>query len=289
VEIARVIESCVNMAWNEIRHRARLVKELAPVPPVVANEGRLGQVFLNLLVNAAQAIPEGRAEAHRIRVRAAPAGGDRVAIEISDDGAGIPPEILPRIFDPFFTTKPPGEGTGLGLSICHSIVSALGGEIEVESEVGRGSTFRVLLPVERGDPSRPGPTPVPQRAAAARARVLVVDDEPLVGTVLRRTLRDDHDVEVVPSAREALARIDAGERFDAVVSDLLMPDMSGMELYRALCERHPDLSRRVLFLTGGAFTTAAREFLEREPVTCIEKPFDLPALRAALARKLAGA
>jgi PAS domain S-box-containing protein len=288
VEIAPVVESCLNMAWNEIRHRAKLVKELAPVPPVFADEGRLGQVFLNLLVNAAQAIPEGNAEAHRIRVSASPAPGDRVAIEISDDGCGIPPEIRSRIFDPFFTTKPPGEGTGLGLAICHTIVSALGGEIDVESEPGRGSTFRVLLPAARPAApaaARPAPVAVP---AAPRARVLVVDDEPLVGTVLQRTLRTEHDVEVVTSARDALARVDGGERFDLVISDLLMPDVSGMDLYRELVERHPRLAGRVLFLTGGAFTPAAREFLERAAVTCLEKPFDLAALRAAVAKKLAG-
>ena len=287
VELGRVIDSCVSMAWNEIRHRARLVKDLAPIPPVLANEGRLGQVFLNLLVNAAQAIPEGQAEKNRIRVSAGVGADGRVAVEISDTGSGIPPELLPRIFDPFFTTKPPGVGTGLGLSICHSIVAALGGEIQVESQPGQGATFRVLLPPAHAATARPAPAAAPG-PAARRACVLVVDDEPLVGSVLERTLRAEHDVEVVTTARAALQRIEGGARFDAIVSDLLMPDMSGMDLHAALAAAHPELAARMIFLTGGAFTPAARAFLEREPVVCLEKPFELATLRAALARTLGG-
>jgi CheY-like chemotaxis protein len=285
VELGRVIDSCVGMAWNEIRHRARLVKNLAPVPPVLANEGRLGQVFLNLLVNAAQAIPEGKAGDSRIRVSTGLAPDGRVVVEISDTGAGIPAELLPRIFDPFFTTKPPGVGTGLGLSICHSIVAAAGGEIQVESQAGQGATFRVLLP-----PALPGAevstAAAPPRPAARRARILVVDDEPLVGSVLERTLRAEHDVEVVASARAALQRIAAGVPFDAIVSDLLMPDMSGMDLHAALAAARPDLAARMIFLTGGAFTPAARAFLERQSVVCMEKRFDLATLRTARARTL---
>jgi PAS domain S-box-containing protein len=284
VELGPVVESCVAMAWNEIRHRARLEKDLAPVPPVRATEARLGQVFLNLLVNAAHAIPEGHVDANVIRVCVRLASPKRVAVEIRDTGSGIAPENLRRVFDPFFTTKPPGVGTGLGLSICHGIVASLGGEIAVESEVGRGSTFRVLLPVAAGAPAHSGSRPVP--AAPARGRLLVVDDEPLVGTVIQRTLRAEHDVVVVSSASAALERIERGERFDLILSDLLMPEMSGMDLYRVLAARHPALTRRIVFLTGGAFTPDAREFLDRETVTCVEKPFELQGIRALLARKL---
>jgi signal transduction histidine kinase/CheY-like chemotaxis protein len=286
VELHPVLESCVHMAWNEIRHRARLRRDLAPVPPVTGNEARLGQVFLNLLVNAAHAIPEGRVAENEIVVRTLPAGGRRVAVEIRDTGCGIPPENLKRIFDPFFTTKPPGVGTGLGLSICHGIVSALGGEIEVESVPGRGSTFRVVLPA--ADPAVEARRPESVVEARPRGRILDVDDEPLVGTVIQRTLQGQHDVTVVSSARAALERLDAGERFDLVLTDLLMPEMSGMDLHRELVRRDPDLARRTVFLTGGAFTPAAREFLERESVECVEKPFELAPFRALLARKLGG-
>jgi signal transduction histidine kinase/CheY-like chemotaxis protein len=286
VDLAGVLESCIAMAWNEIRHRARLERRLAPVPPVFGSEARLAQVFLNLLVNAAQAITEGNAAEQVITVATRVASDGRVAIEVTDTGSGIPPELLPRIFDPFFTTKPPGVGTGLGLSICHSIVTALGGEIEVETAPRRGATFRVLLPpsgVAAADRAGPAPAPV-----SRRGRILVVDDEPLVCNVLQRTLGAEHDVVAVERARAALELLTRGERFDLVLSDLLMPEMTGMDLHRELRRSFPELARRVVFLTGGAFTAAARSFLEEEAVECVEKPFDLQTIRAVIARKLAG-
>ncbi|MGK3996518.1 ATP-binding protein [Sorangium sp. So ce1024] len=151
VEIDRVIQLVLRMAQQQIRSKARLVLDLAPVPPVHANEAQLGQVILNLLVNAAQALPDGDEAGNEIRVSTAAAPQGRVRIEVRDTGPGIAPELRRRIFDPFFTTKPIGEGTGLGLAICHGIVASFGGEIGVESEVGHGACFRVLLPVWRAD------------------------------------------------------------------------------------------------------------------------------------------
>jgi len=146
VDVQAVMESSLRMAWNEIRHRARLVKLYGAVPNLEANEGRLGQVFLNLIVNAAQALPEGHAEQNEIRVSTRLHDG-RVVIEVSDTGGGISPEIIGRIFDAFFTTKGVGVGTGLGLAICHRIVTDMDGELTVESTVGKGTTFRVTLPI----------------------------------------------------------------------------------------------------------------------------------------------
>jgi nitrogen-specific signal transduction histidine kinase/ActR/RegA family two-component response regulator len=285
VELRPVLDSCVNLAWNEIRNRARLSRDLASTPPVLGNEGRLAQVFLNLVVNAAQSIPAGRPDDHEVGISARTLPDGRVAVEVRDTGCGIPESDLPRIFDPFFTTKPPGSGTGLGLSICYAIVAAARGEIQVESAPGRGSTFRVLLAPAAGPARAAAPAAAPP-AARPRARILVVDDEPLVGKVLRRTLAD-HDVTTVESGAAALARLSAGERYDLVLCDLLMPEMSGMDLFRELAARHTPLARRVVFLTGGAFTPAAREFLERERVECVEKPFELEALRAVIARRIA--
>src|SRR5262249_5424737 len=123
-DVRRVLESAINMSFNEIRHRAQLVREYHDAPPVVANEGRLGQVFLNLLVNAAQAIPDNVvAQQHTIKVVLREEQGE-VVVEVSDTGVGIRPEHLPRLFDPFFTTKPVGVGTGLGLAVCHGIVTS---------------------------------------------------------------------------------------------------------------------------------------------------------------------
>jgi signal transduction histidine kinase len=146
VDMHAAIDSSVRMARNEIRNRARLVKQYGAAPLVRANESRLGQVVLNLIVNAAQAMPEGPDAENVIRVATRTTDDGLGVIEVTDTGCGIAPENLERIFDPFFTTKPVGVGTGLGLPICHRIVSEFGGAMEVESEVGRGTTFRVLLP-----------------------------------------------------------------------------------------------------------------------------------------------
>ncbi len=156
VDARRVIDSCVNMARSEIRQRARVVKCYGDTPPVIVNEARLGQVVLNLLVNAAHAIPEGDPEGNEIRVTTRCDDSDRVVIEVRDTGAGIPDHVKPRLFEPFFTTKGAGKGTGLGLSICKSIVTALGGEIGFESQLGQGTTFYVVLPAAPpGTPADP--------------------------------------------------------------------------------------------------------------------------------------
>ncbi len=147
VDLRPILESCLNVAWPEIhRHRARLVRDLEPLPPVLGEPGRLSQVFLNLVLNAAQALPEDQPDTHQIRVVSRTRDDGRAVVEVHDTGCGVAPEHLPRIFDPFFTTKAPGAGTGLGLSICHAVVTRLGGTIEVETEVGKGSRFRVVLP-----------------------------------------------------------------------------------------------------------------------------------------------
>ncbi len=154
VNVGEVLEAGLGMVRSELRHRgAHVVKHVEPVPPVWANEARLGQVFLHLLINATQALTASKPELNEVRVdlRAAPG---KVLIEVADNGCGIPPELRDRIFDPFFTTRTSGEGVGLGLAICHVIVTGLGGHIEVQSEVGQGTTFRVSLPVSS---SAPGP------------------------------------------------------------------------------------------------------------------------------------
>ena len=145
VDVRQAIELAIRMASSELHDRARLVKDLRPVFPVEGDVSRLGQVFLNLLVNAAQAIPGGRPDENEIRVLMRMRGAEHVVVEVQDTGCGIPPEIKSRVFDPFFTTRPVGSGMGLGLSICHGIVRGLGGEIDCESKVGVGSTFRVVL------------------------------------------------------------------------------------------------------------------------------------------------
>ncbi|RKG65539.1 PAS domain S-box protein [Corallococcus sp. CA054B] len=281
VDVHAVLDSVVMMAANEIRHRARLRRDYGTVPQVMGNEGRLCQVFLNLVVNAAQAIPEGSAHDHEV-VLVTRVSGEQVVVEVRDTGSGIAPEVLGRIFDPFFTTKPVGVGTGLGLSICHGIITGLGGDIQVDSTVGKGSTFRVVLPAPQPDPVVRSPeAPPPDAPVVPRGRVLVVDDEPAVGRVLQRLLRG-HDVEVATSGRQALERMSRAPGFDAVLCDVMMPDLAGRDVYEAVRRAHPGLERRFVFVSGGAFTAGAREFLEHIPNPLLEKPFDEARVRGAV-------
>jgi CheY-like chemotaxis protein len=266
------------------------VKDYAQAPEVVANEARLGQVFLNLLLNAVQALPESRVEQNEIRVVVRPAGRDRVVVEVHDNGVGIAPQVRGRIFEPFFTTKPVGIGTGLGLAICHGIVTALGGSLTVESEVGKGSVFRVELPAARHGASTPAvagtsATPSP-RAAASRGRILVVDDEPIVCFSLERLLASEGQVVAVTSAREALDRIRSGERFDVILCDLMMPEMDAPAMHAELMSFAPEQAERMVFVTGGAFTMRARDFLDRVPNARMSKPFDVDALLALVRSRL---
>ncbi|WP_225412867.1 ATP-binding protein [Stigmatella hybrida] len=147
VDLGEVVRGAVKLAERELRGHARLVEDYGGLPRVRGNATRLGQVFLNLLINAAHAIRQGGKAANEIRIHARPSGSRHVRVEVSDTGCGIPQENLTRVFEPFFTTKPVGEGTGMGLSVCHSIITALGGELHVQSQVGEGTTFSLLLPV----------------------------------------------------------------------------------------------------------------------------------------------
>jgi PAS domain S-box-containing protein len=286
VEVKAIMESSLRMAWNEIRHRARLVKSYGEVPGVKANEARLGQVFLNLVVNAAQAMPEGRADSNEIRVTTR-FDGERAIIEVSDTGAGIPPGIIDRIFDAFFTTKAVGVGTGLGLAICHRIVTDMGGELTVESVVGKGTTFRVSLPVAAETKEYEAVAPVHSVSdTIRRGRILVVDDEEIVVRSVKRILSKEHDVVALVSAAEALALCTGGEKFDLILCDLMMPDMTGMDLYHELSRVAPEQADRMIFVTGGAFTEKARHFLSETPKEHLEKPFLSANLRAIVQRYL---
>jgi len=199
------------------------------------------------------------------------------------------------VFDPFFTTKDVGAGTGLGLSICHGIISGLGGQISVESSTdaahpvgtmtGTGTIFRLVLPPSSQAPAAPAPAPSqPQPAAAAqrRYRVLLVDDEPLVAQTMERLLRRDYETTVAECGQDALAHVAAGTWFDAIVSDVMMPNMTGLELLGELTRVAPAQADRVIFLSGGAFTAETRERLETLGVPQLEKPVTAKQLRASV-------
>jgi CheY-like chemotaxis protein/two-component sensor histidine kinase len=278
VDVRAVLESSINICWNEIRHRATLKRDFGKTPPVDANESRLGQVFLNLLINASQAMPERGVRENRITVRTFTDDQGWALIQVVDNGTGIEPGRMSRVFEPFFTTKAISEGTGLGLSICRNIIRDAGGTIEVQSELGGGTIFVVRLPAStRTDVPQITQAP-PTATPGARACVVVVDDEPLVGRSIRRALRG-HEVEVFTSGEKAIERLCSDEPFDVVFCDLMMPEVSGMELFARVSERCPEIASRFVFMTGGAFTPQAREFLQRTPLVCLEKPFELRQIR----------
>jgi len=285
MDVKPALELAINMSFNEIRHRARLVKDYGETPLIEADDARLGQVFINLLVNAAQAIPEGNAEGNEIRIVTSTDVHGRAVVEIRDTGPGIPEAARARIFEPFFTTKSVGVGTGLGLSICHNIVTGMDGEISVSSAEGSGTCFRVVLPAARVQqlPAVEGVLTIP--ATGRRATVLVVDDEPAVGMAFSRILRE-HDVSVLTSVKDALDLMASGKQFDVIFSDLMMPQMTGIDFYQELTRRSPKDAGRVVFVTGGAFTPAATAFLDQVGNERIEKPFTPKAVREMVQRFL---
>ncbi|HEX9507174.1 MAG TPA: ATP-binding protein, partial [Myxococcales bacterium] len=280
-----ILEAALKITATQVGQRARVIRDFRPIPSVDANAAKLGQVFVNLLVNAAQALVWGSMEKDEIRVVTYTDPAGKAVVEIHDSGSGIPRESLSRIFEPFYTTKPPRTGRGLGLAICHEIVTALGGAITVESEPGRGSIFRVLLPRSSNES---GISKAPRKSAGEtrRGRILVVDDEPIVGASIRRTLAKEHEVVVVSSGREAIGLIHGGHCFDLILSDVMMPEMSGIEFYRELERTLPDIAERMVFLTGGAFTPGARKFLDSVSNPSLEKPFDPDRLRDFVRERL---
>ena len=294
VDVNEVLRKTIGIASSELRYRATLETRLDPVPPVLASEGRLSQVFLNLLINAVQSFEERTDDRNRISVRTRLDGTDVVA-EIADTGRGIPAADLDKLFDPFFTTKPLGVGSGLGLSICYNLIESYGGRIEVESREGEGSHFTVRLPA--ATPARDAAAPpvaecrvagTPSNGDTPRGRVLIVDDEPRVLATAKLILGRSHEVVGAESGRAALDVLDRNREIDVILCDLMMRDVSGMELYDHLRETAPDLARRMVFMTGGAFTPSAREFLGKVPNARIEKPFSAADLQALIDQALNG-
>lgn len=276
VDVNETILTAINMAWIEIRHRARLVKSLAEVPPVHANEATLGQVFLNFLLNASYALPLGRARDNEIKVESYEAG-ENVVVVITDSGPGIPPEIVNHVFDTFFTKPRPGIGSGLALSISHTIITELGGSITVASGP-TGTSFKVVLPALRAEEDEDEEVPEARVTTRAARRVLVIDDEPLLVTSVERALRD-HEVHTAGSGQAAVQLLKDDADFDIILCDLLMGDMSGMDVYRWTMDNHPGLHRDIVFMTGDIYGAEVATFLRSVRNHSIKKPFVLNELR----------
>jgi PAS domain S-box-containing protein len=275
VDVSRAVTSALNIAQNEIRQRAQLSRDCEEGLYVLAHEGALVQVLVNLLVNAAQAITAPSIDDQLISVVCRALPESTVEIVVSDTGAGIPESALAHLFDAFTTSKPRGEGSGLGLAISRRIVHGFNGNISVESALGKGTSVRVELPRATARPStRPARSRRPPSSSTTRIlRVLVVDDERLIARVLTRVL-DPHEVVVAEDGLAALRILKTDPSFDVVLCDLMMPRLPGAQFYEEVCRLHPRLGPHFVFMTGGAVTASSKEFLRGFAGGVLWKPFD---------------
>jgi PAS domain S-box-containing protein len=281
VDVNGALEKSVTLVSSSLRYRAQLERQYAEVRGVNGDASQLAQVFVNLLTNAAQAVRGREGGTICLRTRGTDA---TITIEVEDNGCGISEEIQPRVFDPFFTTRAAGEGMGLGLSVSAAIVKGLAGELTFSSRVDHGSVFRVVLPAsQHAKLSQPAPHltgELPRIGMQPARRVLIIDDEQPVAEVLRRILSTEAEVVVRSDALAALELIVAeGYRFSLILCDLMMPTMTGNELFLEATARDPTLKERFVFMTGGAFTTEGRRFLATVERPVLRKPFDVARVR----------
>jgi signal transduction histidine kinase len=286
VDVVRVVRTSLAMSWPEIHKRSQVRTDLRPVPPVAGNEARLGQVVLNLLINAAQAIAAGDRESNEIRVSTSEVA-DEVVIEVSDTGMGIPPELQARVFDPFFTTRRRHSGTGIGLAVVRNIVSEHGGRIELTSEPGSGTTFRVFLPATRGSDLEAGAGAADQPTDAlsgtsSSERILLIDDDALVLSTMARMLAEEYVVVPTTSAPEALRKLATEPPYHAIVCNIVMPHMNGMQLWLEVEKQYPESSSRIIFATGAVLEPEVEAFRERTRNLWLDKPFSTEALHEAV-------
>lgn len=282
-DVGALVAGVLQMLQMELRERTRIELSIdSELPAAAIDDARLGQVFINLIVNAIQAMKSGRREENLLRISIRHID-DRLRVQLRDTGEGIAPDVLHRVFDPFFTTRSVGTGAGLGLTVCHSVLTEVGGEINIESMPREGTLVTFFLPTASSGQRTHRPMrrrSLPPLAADRRARILVIDDEILVGRSMRRGL-SEHRVEIATTGDEALSLLEA-EEFDLVLCDLMMPDRSGIDIYAAVREARPDLARRFVFVTGGTFSERARTFLAEIENPVYEKPFDLSRVQQLL-------
>jgi CheY-like chemotaxis protein len=279
LDVQSVLESSIRLVANEIRHRTRLERVYGQVPKVLGNAAKLGQVFLNLMIHAIHALgDEPRGGIIRIELAAQ---GDQVLISIGDSWPNVAPEAAERRFDPFLASRMRSLSHGMGLALSQRAILAMGGTLRLESEPARGSVFHVSLPAyqpgERGSQSFLRST----NAKKNVPRVLIIDDEEMMCSMLEATLAEAFEVTACLDAHHALEKL-YQEDFDVVLCDLMMPVVSGMELYRQLSQNRPSVARRFIFMTGGTFTENARQFLAEPARRFVTKPFRIDELTREL-------
>jgi signal transduction histidine kinase len=256
----------------------------AGLPPIFADGHQVQQVLLNLIINAEQAMLSANGRGVLVVRTWHEADQEWVVLEINDDGPGVPEDLQPKIFDPFFTTKEVGKGTGLGLTVAYAIVHEHGGRIRIDSRPDAGASFYVELPVT-GAKRPPAPMSRLHRSrqdAIATASILVVEDEPALADAVMDALRDaGYVAERAADGEEALVRVRT-RPFDLVVCDLKMPRVDGQAFYRMLGSAVPEMTKRVVFVTGDVAGTAAEKFLQESGCRWLEKPFRLADLLHAV-------
>jgi signal transduction histidine kinase/CheY-like chemotaxis protein len=269
IDVREVLESSLQIVSNEIRHAAHIVRELSEVHPVRGNPARLGQVFLNLLLNAIAAIRASGEREHILRV-GLHQSGDQVVVSVSDTAACLLEDPNGSLFDPLRTSDRPGSRLRFGLAVSHELVQDMGGRIEGERNLPQGVTYRVWLPVHRAQPGRADASSLPSDPLQSR-RVLIIDDEPLMCSLLRTLLCDEYEVTTFTSAREGLADL-LQHDYGAILCDMMMPELSGDELFEQAVRVRPALRERFVFITGGAFTRQAQHFLKQAGRPVLAKP-----------------
>jgi signal transduction histidine kinase len=282
LNITTVLETAIRIIDNKLRHLAVLQRNFGDVGRVMGSDGRLVQVFLNLLSNALGALKHPSTQDNRIEISTKEEGDD-VVITVCDNGCGIAKDKIAHVFDLFYTTKPAGEGTGLGLSICKNIVEQNGGSISLISEVGKGTTVTVRL---RKAPEEALKAPAPSSPSTAPSksdlRLLFVDDDRAVLKAHQKRFSRIYEVTTAEGAKAALDLLASGEKFDVIVCDFMMPDISGVRFYSTVCERYPELRDRFIFATGGVFTAEVNNFIDANKPRYLYKPFDTSDLEAEL-------
>ncbi len=285
VDLNDVVNVACSMTFNEVRHHAELIKELGDIPVIAADRAKVTQVLINLIINATHAIEQGDSTHNSIRVSTQRRNG-AVIVAVEDTGCGIPERDLERIFEPFFTTKSRERGTGLGLSISAETIRKHGGDMRVESTVGRGSRFEVEFPERTGLRTNKSASRIPSLTSMPprRARVLVIDDERMLRKAVRRVLEPTHEVVEAQDGAEGLEILAHGPAFDVVICDLMMPGVDGVGVHESLSRSDPKLLERFVFVTGGAFTTRARSFISNAQPTVLEKPVSTDLIRGIVRR-----
>jgi len=283
VDLRHVLESVVELVGHEIHHRGRLTTRFEDVPLVLANESKIEQICLGLLLFAAQMLPDDTSVRHEVRLTLETDERNFAVLEIVCEGCRVEPMEIERLFAPFTATEE-GRIRSAGLSVCCSLVEQLGGNIVAEALAGTGLLLRTTIPcapVQRPAPSsvRTGPPSTQAPVNLGRARILLVDDDPGVGNALRLLFEGGHDVRCFEDPQAALRELLAEPGYDLVFCDLMMPELTGIDIYQVLRFNRPGYESKMVFMTGGAFTPATARFLQQVPNERIEKPFNVKILQ----------